>query len=239
MPGTPGTLSEVSPASASTSPTSSGPTPKRAITSARSIAFCFIGSYICTPARDQLHQVLVGRDDDHLAALGPGRAGVGRDQVVGLVVLDLDHRQAERARGLAHHRELRHEVVRRLQSGWPCSPGRSPRGSSPCPCRRPPPAGRPACPGPGGTACCRSRRPRRPARPWGRSRAAGRRTPGRCSPTRRSGRGGWSAVRASTARSLWAARKIGECRGRGQTANRRPDSGAAHQRRRRPRRASL
>ena len=115
MPGTPGTLSEVSPASASTSRTSSGPTPKRAITSARSIAFCFIGSYICTPRRISCIRSL---SDETMITSRPGLArlaGVGRDDVVGLVALELDHRQADRARGLAHQRELRREVVGRLE----------------------------------------------------------------------------------------------------------------------------
>ncbi len=48
MPGTPGTLSLVSPISASASQTSSGPTPNFSITSARPMAFCFIGSHIAT-----------------------------------------------------------------------------------------------------------------------------------------------------------------------------------------------
>ena len=50
MPGTPGTLSELSPISASASQTSSGPTPNFSITSARPIGFCFIGSHIVTPS---------------------------------------------------------------------------------------------------------------------------------------------------------------------------------------------
>ena len=50
MPGTPGTLSEVSPISDSASQTSSGPTPKLSITSARPIAFCFIGSHMAIPS---------------------------------------------------------------------------------------------------------------------------------------------------------------------------------------------
>ncbi len=66
-------------------------------------------------AADQLHQVLVGRDDDHLLALLLGLPGIGRDQIVGLVVVGLDHRQAERLGRLAHHRELRRQLRRRLQ----------------------------------------------------------------------------------------------------------------------------
>ena len=40
----------MSPISASASQTSSGPTPNFSITSARPIAFCFIGSHIATPS---------------------------------------------------------------------------------------------------------------------------------------------------------------------------------------------
>ena len=65
-------------------------------------------------AADQLHQVLVGGDDDHLAVLLAGVAGIGGDHVVGLVALQLDHRQVEGMRRLAHQRELRHEIVGRL-----------------------------------------------------------------------------------------------------------------------------
>ena len=51
MPGTPGTLSTASPISAWTSTTLSGPTPKRACTSASPIGFCLIGSIMPTLGR--------------------------------------------------------------------------------------------------------------------------------------------------------------------------------------------
>ena len=63
---------------------------------------------------DELHQVLVGRDDQHVGALRARLRRVGGDEVVGLVAVLLDRRQAEGADGVAHQRELRHEVVRRV-----------------------------------------------------------------------------------------------------------------------------
>ena len=45
---------------------------------------------------DQLHQVLVGGDDHHLAALVADLAGVGGDEVVGLVAGQLHAGHAER-----------------------------------------------------------------------------------------------------------------------------------------------
>ena len=51
MPGTPGTLSVASPASACTSTTLSGVTPNFSITSGARSGFCFMGSSICTAGR--------------------------------------------------------------------------------------------------------------------------------------------------------------------------------------------
>ena len=51
MPGTPGTLSVESPASAWTSTTRSGPTPNFSRTSSSPIGFDFSGSYMRTPGR--------------------------------------------------------------------------------------------------------------------------------------------------------------------------------------------
>ncbi len=65
---------------------------------------------------DQLHQVLVRGYDHHLAAGLGDLAGVGGDDVVGLVALHLDGRHAEGAGGLAHQRELRDEVRRRRRA---------------------------------------------------------------------------------------------------------------------------
>ena len=50
MPGAPGTLSTLSPASACTSTTPSGKTPNFSNTPSRSMRFCFIASYISTPS---------------------------------------------------------------------------------------------------------------------------------------------------------------------------------------------
>ena len=63
---------------------------------------------------DQLHQVLVGRDDGDVPALRCRGAGVGGDHVVRLDAGFLDHRQAERAGGVANQRELRDEVLGRI-----------------------------------------------------------------------------------------------------------------------------
>ena len=63
---------------------------------------------------DELHQVLVGGDDQHVGAGFARLAGVGGDEVVGLVAVLLDRDHAEGAHGRAHQRELRHEIVRRI-----------------------------------------------------------------------------------------------------------------------------
>ena len=145
---------------------------------------------------DQLHQVLVGGDDDHLAAGRARLAGVGGDDVVGLVAVELDHRQAERLGRLAHHLELRHQVVGRLEAVRLVVGVDGVAKARLALVEHHQRAARPACPGPGGTACCRSRTRRRPGPRWDRSAAAARRTRGRCSPTRRSGRGGSGQARA-------------------------------------------
>ena len=64
---------------------------------------------------DQLHQVLVGRNDGRGAAHADRAFGVGRDQVVGLPVGQLDRRHAERLGRLAHQRELRDQFGRRVR----------------------------------------------------------------------------------------------------------------------------
>ncbi len=63
---------------------------------------------------DELHQVLVGRDDRDARASGRGLAGVGGDEVVGLEALELQRRLAEGDGGVAHQGELRDQVFRRL-----------------------------------------------------------------------------------------------------------------------------
>ena len=64
-------------------------------------------------APDQLHQVLVGRDDHRLAAHVAGLAGIGGDQVVGFIAGQLHAVDAERRRRLAHQGELRRQVLGR------------------------------------------------------------------------------------------------------------------------------
>ena len=66
---------------------------------------------------DELHQVLVGGDEQHLGAGIAGLASIGGDQVVGLEAGLLDRRQPERLDRRAHQRELRREVVRHLAPG--------------------------------------------------------------------------------------------------------------------------
>ena len=63
---------------------------------------------------DELHQILVGRHDQGLGAGLGGAAGIGRDEIVGLEARLLDRDQAEGLHGLAHERELRHELRRRI-----------------------------------------------------------------------------------------------------------------------------
>ena len=66
--------------------------------------------------RHQLHQILVRRQDRDLGAQGLGFAGVGGDQVVGLVPLHLQARHVEGARRLADEGELGHQIFGRV---WP------------------------------------------------------------------------------------------------------------------------
>ena len=68
------------------------------------------------PVADQLHQVLVGGDDHHLAAGVADVAGVGGDDVVGLVARQLQARHAERLCRLAHQRELRDQILGRRRA---------------------------------------------------------------------------------------------------------------------------
>ena len=68
------------------------------------------------PLAHQLHQVLVGGDDHRLPAQVAHLAGIGGDQVVGLVAGQLDGRHAEGPRGVAHQGELRHQVLGRRRA---------------------------------------------------------------------------------------------------------------------------
>ena len=63
---------------------------------------------------DELHQILVRRNDDHLAAGLHGLARIGRDDVVSLEALLLDASHIEGAHRVADQRELRHKLRRRF-----------------------------------------------------------------------------------------------------------------------------
>ena len=63
---------------------------------------------------DELHEILVGRDDEDVGAGLARLTRVSGDDVVGLVAALLDRDHAERRDGGAHERELRHELVRRI-----------------------------------------------------------------------------------------------------------------------------
>ncbi len=65
------------------------------------------------PVVDQLHQVLVGRNDGDLEALVLGNMGIGADQVVGFEAFQLDGRQAKGACRVADQGELRDQVFGR------------------------------------------------------------------------------------------------------------------------------
>ena len=60
---------------------------------------------------DQLHQILVGRDDRDLPACIPRPAGQGRDDVVGLVAIRLDAGDVEGAGCFARQGELRLQIL--------------------------------------------------------------------------------------------------------------------------------
>ena len=64
-------------------------------------------------AADELHQILVGGDDGDDVAPRRGRLGIGCDQIVGLIALELDGRHVAGAGRLADQRELRQELGRR------------------------------------------------------------------------------------------------------------------------------
>ena len=68
------------------------------------------------PFAHQLHQVLVGRDDHHLAAPIARGAGIGGDQIIGLETRLLDRADPEGGRRLAHHGELGDQVLGRRRT---------------------------------------------------------------------------------------------------------------------------
>ena len=61
----------------------------------------------------ELHQVFVGRDDGDVTAGIDHRLGIRRDQVVGLIPIELDARHVEGLHGVTNERELRDELFRR------------------------------------------------------------------------------------------------------------------------------
>ena len=63
---------------------------------------------------DELHEVLVRRDDENVGAGLARLAGISGDDVVGLVAALLDRDHAERRDCGAHQRELRHQFVGRI-----------------------------------------------------------------------------------------------------------------------------
>ena len=66
------------------------------------------------PSCDQLHHILVGGQDRYLGAGLDRMPRIGRDQVVGLEIVQLDLADAERVGGPAHMLALRHEIVGHL-----------------------------------------------------------------------------------------------------------------------------
>ena len=124
MPGAPGTLSVESPASAWTSTTLSGPDAEifddfgraEAPLLARARDPGLAGSRVVhrDAGIDELHEILVGRDDEDVGAGLARLTRVSGDDVVGLVAALLDRDHAERRDGGAHEGKLRHELVGRI-----------------------------------------------------------------------------------------------------------------------------
>ena len=91
MPGTPGTLSVGSPASAWTSTTLSGRDAELLEHLGRADRRFLSGSNIADAGADQLHQILVGGDDgDARRRCSQRELGIGGDQIVGLESRHLD-----------------------------------------------------------------------------------------------------------------------------------------------------
>jgi len=113
IPGTPGTLSVESPASACTSTTFSGGTPNFSITSAMPMRRSFMVSNMVTLSVTSCIRSL---SEETMVAVAPplaGLAGVSCNQVVGLEAALFEARQIERAHRLADQWKLRNQVVRR------------------------------------------------------------------------------------------------------------------------------
>ena len=116
MPGTPGTLSTESPVSACRSIIFSGGTPHFSMTSG-TLDLAVLHRVVHRHRRaDELHQILVGRDDGGVAAGLAGEPRIGGDQIVGLEALHLDAGQVEGARRLADQAELRDQILRRRRA---------------------------------------------------------------------------------------------------------------------------
>jgi hypothetical protein len=62
----------------------------------------------------ELHQILVGGDDEHIRAAGLCLLRIGSDEVIGLVALKLHGLQAEGADRFAHDRHLDLQILRRV-----------------------------------------------------------------------------------------------------------------------------
>ena len=146
MPGAPGTLSVESPASAWTSTTLSAADAEifdhfgraEAPLLARARDPGLAGSRVVhrDAGIDELHEVLVGRDDEDVGAGLARLTRVSGDDVVGLVAALLDRDHAERRDGGAHERETAARARRADPSGAPCRPGRGRAGTSSPSCRR-------------------------------------------------------------------------------------------------------
>ena len=63
---------------------------------------------------DELHQILVGGNDQHLRAFSARLRRIGGDQIVRFINILLDRRQTKSAHGGAHQRKLRDQIFRRL-----------------------------------------------------------------------------------------------------------------------------
>ena len=65
---------------------------------------------------DELHQILVRRNDQNVGAALLRLSRIGGDKIVGLEAVLFNRQQAEGAHGGAHQRELRNEIVRGLRA---------------------------------------------------------------------------------------------------------------------------
>ena len=112
MPGTPLTLSMVSPISASTSTTCSGATPNFSFTPLGVVPAAFVARVVDADAvAHQLKEVLVAGDDRDLVTFRRRPLGHCPDHVVGFVALVGDDRYAKRFAGAMDERDLTGELV--------------------------------------------------------------------------------------------------------------------------------